>query len=132
MIAKQKNKDLLSIEEFKALSKKTPAGKAKAVSKGLAKIKADLKYSGIAFQEEYPFAKPERAFLFDIAFPEIKVAIEYEGIFSDKSRHTSYVGYSRDTEKYNLAAILGWRVLRYTGINYSKALSDYRKIISLN
>ena len=30
------------------------------------------------------------------------------------SRHTTVGGYAKDCEKYNAAALLGWRVLRYT------------------
>jgi hypothetical protein len=67
---------------------------------------------------EYTFAKPERKFRFDWAIKEIKVAWEYEGIFSKKSRHTTFAGYTTDAEKYNLAQNLGWQVFRYTAINY--------------
>ena len=44
-------------------------------------------------------------------------AWEYEGIMSEKSRHTNILGYSKDAEKYNLAQSLGWKVFRYTAIN---------------
>lgn len=59
-----------------------------------------------------------RLFRFDWAIPEYKLAIEYEGIFSNKSRHTSVTGYATDCEKYNLATLQGWKVLRYTATNY--------------
>ena len=62
---------------------------------------------------EHTFAKPRR-WRFDFAWPAIKVAVEYEGIFSAKSRHTTPTGYSGDAEKYSTAAALGWCVIRVT------------------
>jgi len=81
---------------------------------------------------EFKFDKT-RKFRFDIAIPALKVAIEYEGIFSEKqakSRHTSVVGYSKDCEKYNLATVQGWRVLRYTALNYRNMYQDIHTIIN--
>jgi hypothetical protein len=80
---------------------------------GIDKIKDALTGAGIKFQSEKKFCK-DRRFKFDIAFPKKKIAIEYEGIFSNKSRHTTMGGYAKDCEKYNLAAQLGWKVFRYT------------------
>lgn len=79
-----------------------------------------------AFEEEYKFS--DRKYKFDYCIPEHKWAIEYEGIQSSKSRHTSITGYSKDCEKYNLAQILGWRVLRYTTLNYMQLYDDLKKI----
>lgn len=76
----------------------------------------------------------DRMFRFDWAIPSRKVAIEYEGIYSQrkntsgKSRHTTLSGYSKDTEKYNLAAIDGWIVLRYTAKTYKRLESDLEKL----
>lgn len=65
-------------------------------------------------EPEYEFAKP-RKFRFDAAWIEQKVAFEKEGIGGKgKSRHTTFEGYERDCEKYSLAAILGWCVVRAT------------------
>lgn len=61
---------------------------------------------------------------------EVKILIEYEGIFSAKSRHTTAKGYSADSDKYRSAAILGWLVLRYTAKNYGSLTQDLRKIIN--
>jgi hypothetical protein len=77
---------------------------------------------------EYQFLN-NRKFRFDWAIPEIKVGIEYEGIFSEKSRHTDKLGYSRDAEKYNSASSIGWRVLRYTAINYKNLIKDFEKCL---
>ena len=64
-------------------------------------------------EREHKF-HPARKFRFDYAFLDKKLAIEYEGIFSAKSRHTTVTGFMRDAEKYNEAMLLGWRVLRIT------------------
>ena len=48
------------------------------------------------------------------------LAVEYEGL-GYKSRHTSTMGYTNDCRKYNLAALNGWLVLRYTSVNYKEA-----------
>lgn len=78
------------------------------------------------FEEEYKFS--DRKFKFDFCITDHMIAIEYEGIQSAKSRHTSITGYSKDCEKYNLAQILGWRVLRYTTLNYTQLYDDLKKI----
>jgi hypothetical protein len=70
-----------------------------------------------------------RKFRFDWAIPSLKIALEYEGIFSEKSRHTTITGYSKDIEKYNLAITLGWRVLRYTAKNYKDLENDLKKLL---
>jgi hypothetical protein len=58
----------------------------------------------------------------------MKVAIEYEGIYSGKSRHTSMKGYTMDACKYNIAAANGWRVFRYTSGNYMDIVTDLQKL----
>lgn len=58
---------------------------------------------------EYQF-HPERRWRFDFAFPAEKLAVEVEGI----GRHQTIGGFKKDAEKYNAAALKGWRVLRYT------------------
>jgi very-short-patch-repair endonuclease len=78
---------------------------------------------------EYKFLT-DRKFRFDYAIPDKKIAVEYEGIMGGKARHTSVTGYTKDTEKYNLAAINGWRVLRYTALNVSNLKDDLQKILS--
>ena len=70
-----------------------------------------------------------RKFRFDWAITSLKIAIEYEGIISTKSRHTTISGYSKDIEKYNLAITIGWRVLRYTAKNYKDLETDLKKLL---
>jgi hypothetical protein len=70
-----------------------------------------------------------RRFRFDWAIPSLKLAIEYEGVFSKKSRHTTVNGFSEDCVKYNLATCSGWRVLRYTAKNYLNLEKDLIKML---
>ncbi|GIZ08349.1 hypothetical protein [Flavobacterium sp. UMI-01] len=70
-----------------------------------------------------------RNYRFDWALLDLKIGIEYEGIFSKKSRHTTAKGFSEDCNKYNLAIQNGWRVLRYTALNYQNLENDLLKLI---
>lgn len=58
---------------------------------------------------------PSRKFRFDFAWPSHLLALEVEGGAWSSGRHTTGKGFSLDCEKYSLAALLGWRVLRATG-----------------
>ena len=68
-----------------------------------------------AFVREYEFHQT-RKWRFDFAWPDKGLAVECEGLTAptQKSRHTTNYGFTKDCEKYNAAALLGWRVLRYT------------------
>ncbi len=70
----------------------------------------------------------EQARKFEYRKENMICAIEYEGIFSEHSRHTNKIGYSKDTDKYRLAAMKGWIVLRYTTLNYQNVLQDIEAI----
>ena len=63
-------------------------------------------------QVEYRF-HPTRRWRFDYAWPDLKLAVEYEGGTWSGGRHTRALGYAKDCEKYNEAALLGWKVFRY-------------------
>lgn len=96
----------------------------------LLEMKQWLTIMGIPFESEYRFTE-ERKFRFDIALKEHKIAFEYEGIVGKFSRHTNIKGYTRDTEKYNMAQSQGWRVFRYTALNYKNFLSDLKTLLNL-
>ncbi|CAM2295450.1 DUF559 domain-containing protein [Ralstonia mannitolilytica] len=73
-----------------------------------------LRAAGIeGFEREYRFATPRR-WKFDFANPALMVALEVEGGTWTRGRHTSGKGYAADCEKYSTAAVMGWRVLRFT------------------
>lgn len=81
----------------------------------------------LTLYREFQF-HPGRKYRFDWAFLEIKVAIEYEGIHSAKSGHTTVDGYNKDTEKYNYAVEFGWEVLRYTASTINNIENDLAAI----
>lgn len=88
--------------------------------KGIQHIKQLLEQAGIEYVTEHRFHHT-RKFRFDIAIPELLIAVEYEGVYGGKkSRHTTVSGYTTDSTKYNLAASMGWRVFRYTAKNYKE------------
>ena len=84
---------------------------------------------GYKLYEEYYF-HPERKWRFDWCVPEIMLAVEYEGVFSEKSRHTNMIGFSNDTRKYNEAKSLGWKVYRYTAITYREMEVDLASLVT--
>lgn len=63
---------------------------------------------------EYRFAQAlKRKFRFDFAYPEQKIGIEVEGGTWIQGRHNRGEGMAEDMRKYNLAAMLGWLILRF-------------------
>jgi very-short-patch-repair endonuclease len=56
----------------------------------------------------------QRKWRFDIAFVKEQVAVEVEGGVYQYGRHNRASGYLKDIDKYNTAAALGWRLLRFT------------------
>lgn len=100
----------------------------KSTPVGLQHIKNSLKLNNIQYVTELKFSD-ERQFRFDIAIPYLKVAIEYEGMMSEKSGHTTILGYTKDCTKYNLAQLEGWKVLRYTTLNFSDFDNDLKKLL---
>lgn len=86
-------------------------------------------HNGIQVVKEHRF-HPVRRWRFDFALPEKNIGIEYEGLNSDKSGHTTLAGYTKDTEKYNQAQALGWRVIRFTCRNYKTVIKELEKLIN--
>jgi hypothetical protein len=82
-----------------------------------------LQSKGIAYELEYKF-HPTRKWRADIAIPSLRALIEFDGIMSAKSRHTSVTGFTNDCEKINQAQLVGWIVLRYTVINKAQFYQD--------
>ena len=64
-------------------------------------------------EAEFVFAAP-RKWRFDYAWPHAKTALEIEGGAWSGGRHVRGAGFKKDQEKYNRAAVLGWRVIRCT------------------
>ena len=80
----------------------------------------------VGWEREYRF-HPTRRWRFDFAWRVEGVAVEIEGGTYVNGRHTRGQGFSRDCEKYNAAAILGWKVLRFT----EKEVNDWSAIETL-
>jgi very-short-patch-repair endonuclease len=95
-------------------------------------IELNLKYwcqaKGLTLLKEHRFDKV-RKWRFDFAIEEKKIAIEYNGIMSEKSRHTTIGGYSGDMDKVTQASIMGWTILQYTPLNFKNLINDLEKTI---
>jgi hypothetical protein len=92
----------------------------------------ELKHLGIQITEEYKFCQ-NRKFRSDfmLEYKRKKILVEYEGIFSTKSRHSGVIGYTNDCEKYNIATLLGFPVLRYTAKNYKEVTTNVLEIFGI-
>lgn len=79
---------------------------------------------------EFTFAKPRR-WRFDLAYPDLKIAIEVEGGIFINGAHTRGKGYEDDLEKYNKATLLGWKLIRVSAgmIKSGDALQTIEKIL---
>ncbi len=86
------------------------------------------KENQLEMKKEFRFKK-ERRWRFDFAIPSLMIGIEYDGLNSEKSGHTTLVGFTDDTEKLNAAAADGWKIYRYTVVNYKNVLQDLNKLM---
>lgn len=79
---------------------------------------------------EYRF-NLQRRWRFDLAWPEILLAVEVEGGSYVAGRHTQGAGFEKDCEKYNTATVAGWRVIRVTPaqITSGEAISWIEKLL---
>lgn len=81
------------------------------------KLAWQLELSGITgWVREHRF-HPSRMWRIDIAFPEIKLAVECEGMGpkGQPGRHQLTQHVHSNTEKHSALAVLGWRLIRVTG-----------------
>lgn len=129
-LQQQKKAGLIRDFTDKTLDKKCPKKKSKVkkITPQILELCAYLTANNIPYECEYKFHET-RKWRFDIAIYSMRIAIEYEGIYSKKSRHTTKQGYQGDTEKYNAATALGWRVLRYTHKTYTQFYNDIKGLI---
>lgn len=99
-------------------------------------LKQYAKDRNLVLTTEFQFHQSRR-FRSDFALTNdvrtVKILIEYEGIVSfvgHHNGHTNINGYTKDSEKYNLAQASGWIVLRYTTNNCKSLFDDLNKIIN--
>lgn len=120
--------EITPAESFKKVAKLAPPQKSR--KKGCAaKGEMELVIKGMfpEYEKEYDFSKGQRRFRADFFIPSINCCIEYEGIFVEKgemSGHTSWTGYAKDLDKYNLMQTLGFKLLRYCHSNYKNMGAD--------
>lgn len=84
--------------------------------------------------------EPEREFRFhatrrwraDFAFPERMLLVEIDGSVWARGRHNTGAGYTKDCEKLNAAALLGYRVLRFTTgmVKDGSAIETLRQVLA--
>lgn len=120
------------IRGFVITEKKGKAPIAKKISLEKEWIELNLTYwcnsHAVELKKEHRF-NDQRKWRFDWSIPAFNIAIEYEGIFSKKSRHTTIHGYNGDVQKYNSASQMGWKVLRFTATNYKTLLQELNKCV---
>lgn len=80
-------------------------------------LEKHLRELKIKFSPEFPF-EPKRKWRFDYILCDfdgynLRIAIEIEGGIWSRGRHTRGKGFLNDMEKYNHAAMLGYRVIRF-------------------
>jgi hypothetical protein len=111
--------------------------------------KVDPIFAAMLRVAELPQPKPEhrfsseRRFRFDYAWIDRCVALEVEGGIYGGRRcpvckrpsargHSSITGIKRDIEKYNLATVLGWRVIRClsTEFHSDKTIEILKKVLT--
>jgi very-short-patch-repair endonuclease len=82
------------------------------------------------FRREYKFC-PDRKWRSDFAFPYKMILIECEGSVWANGRHNRGSGFVKDMEKYNTAALLGYRLLRfdYNAIKSGEAIKFIQEIL---
>lgn len=102
-------------------TERTPAQKAIAVAKAQAnRDKLEVPFlqqvtlAGLPAPVQQHYFAAGRKWAFDFAWPELRIAAECEGGTWSGGRHTRGSGFESDCEKYNEAALMGWRVLRFT------------------
>jgi hypothetical protein len=105
-------------------------------------LAAQLEQAGIPFLREFRL-HPRRRWRADFwvigplptEYPhqELPILVEVEGGIGSVSRHLTYTGFSHDCEKYAMAAILGYRVIRATTaqVNEGVALSWIQQALGL-
>lgn len=81
-------------------------------SVGEVTLARDLRALKIVFEQEYKF-HPERNWRADFLITGTKILIEVEGGIWSGGRHTRGKGFIADMEKYNAAAVMGFKVLRF-------------------
>jgi very-short-patch-repair endonuclease len=90
------------------------AGKPRPLSEGEELMALHIRAERLPAPEREHVFHPTRKWRFDFAWPApYRIAVECEGGIHSGGRHVRASGFKADAEKYNEAALLGWRVLRF-------------------
>lgn len=73
-----------------------------------------IKAEGLPLPEREIRFHNTRRWRFDFAYPSLKIGIECEGGTWTGKGHAGGKRYRLDCEKYDWAALMGWKVLRFT------------------
>lgn len=108
----------ISLAEYRAKfpikkGKKRRSVKGQRVqSVGEVTLATHLRGCKINFEQEYKF-NPDRKWRADFFITGTNILIEVEGGIWSGGRHTRGKGFIADMEKYNAAAVMGFKVLRF-------------------
>jgi very-short-patch-repair endonuclease len=95
-------------------------------------LAVQLEQDRIRFIREYHFAPP-RKWRADFAIARSMLLIEIDGGSWVRGRHVTGKGFEADLEKLNAAALLGYRVLRFTPaqVEDGRALAVIRQALGI-
>lgn len=105
-----------------------PTGKRKASAARSAKVKANIRKGKRAANGIVTWCKthglpvpvmehrfhPQRRWLIDVAWPDLKLGVELQGGVFVRGAHARGTQYRKDCEKLNTAQLMGWRLLWFT------------------
>lgn len=96
-------------------------------------FEVQLKAAGLPTPEREVKFCAWRDWCFDYAWTPWRIALEIEGGVFTGGRHVTGVGFTRDCEKYNQAALLGWLLLRATTamVHDGRALTVLREAFAV-
>ena len=102
----------------------------KPLSRGEEAFWLHCKAYGLEPKREYKFYAL-RNWKADFCFVAEQIIVEVEGGIWNNGRHTRGAAFEKDCEKYNRAAMLGFRVLRYSTemIERGDAIKDVLEMI---
>ena len=95
-----------------------------------AKLALELQALKIEFEQEFRF-HPLRKWRADFYLVGRMILVEIEGGIWSNGRHTRGKGYIGDMEKYNVATMLGYQVIRFSTeqVKSGKAIQQIEKMV---
>lgn len=115
--------EITAKNRMKAQRIRKPTAKTRKAKRGGKNAQRQPKYDafclllrqhlGVEVVAEHRFHST-RMWRFDYAIPSHRIAIEIDGGVWIEGRHNRPKGYIADLDKFNNAAALGWRVLKFT------------------